>query len=162
MRVARKEIRESAVLERLLGSCPVGRLGTIGRDGFPMIKPLKFVYLAGRIYFHSARAGEKMDDIARDNRVCFEVDMPLGFARAMDNPCRAGYRYQSVIVQGRARIVDDQDERLTALRGLMEKYQPEGGYGGFGEDALAVTSVVAIEAVHMTGKHDLGDDRGAS
>jgi nitroimidazol reductase NimA-like FMN-containing flavoprotein (pyridoxamine 5'-phosphate oxidase superfamily) len=156
MRVKRKEIRERDVVELLLRNCQVGRLGTVGSDGYPMIKPLNFIYLDGRIYFHSAREGEKIDHIARDDHVCFEVDFPLKFVKAVDNPCKADYLYRSVIIRGRARLVDERDERLRVLRGLMEKYQPEGGYGAFPEEKLALTAVVAIDVEEMTGKEDLG------
>ncbi len=152
----KKEIRDSSVVEALLRNCQVGRLGTIGSGGYPMVKPLNFVYLDGRIYFHSAREGEKIDDIARDNRVCFEVDVPIGFVKAVDNPCKADYLYQSVIIRGRAHVVGERDERLRVLRGLMEKYQPEGGYGAFREEKLALTAVVAIDVENMTGKEGLG------
>ena len=50
MRVARKEIQDRTIVEELLAGSPVGRLGTIGRDGYPMIKPLNFAYRRGRIY----------------------------------------------------------------------------------------------------------------
>ena len=75
MRKANKEIRDRSIIEGLLNSCPVGRLGTIGKDGYPMIKPLNFAYHDGKIYFHTALAGEKIDDIKRDSRVCFELDL---------------------------------------------------------------------------------------
>ncbi len=156
MRVRIKEMRDRGVVEALLRICQVGRLGTIGKEGYPMVKPLNFVYLDGRIYFHSARQGEKIDDIERDNRVCFEVDVPIGFVRAVDHPCKADYLYRSVIIKGRAGVVGERDERLRVLRGLMEKYQPEGGYGAFSEDKLALTTVVAIDVEEMTGKEDLG------
>ncbi|HNT43091.1 MAG TPA: pyridoxamine 5'-phosphate oxidase family protein [Syntrophorhabdaceae bacterium] len=155
MRATKKEIRDPAVLAGLLRHCPVGRLGTVGADGSPMIKPLSFVYLDGDIYFHSAREGEKMDDVKRDARVCFEIDLPAGYVRSDASPCRAGYRYQSVIVKGRALVVEDRETRLRALRALMEKYQPEGGYGPFPEDKLALTAVVRIAIDHISGKQDL-------
>ncbi len=156
LRVAKKQIRDRDVVEGILRACRVGRLGTIGGEGYPMVKPLNFVYLDGRIYFHSAREGEKIDDIARDNRVCFEVDSPVRFVKAEGNPCSADYLYRSVIIRGRAHLVEQRDERLKALRALMEKYQPEGGYGAFPEDKLALTAVVAIGIEEMTGKEDLG------
>jgi hypothetical protein len=37
----------------------------------------------------------------------------------------------------------------------MEKYQPEGGYGPFPEDKIALTAVVRIAIDHITGKEDL-------
>jgi nitroimidazol reductase NimA-like FMN-containing flavoprotein (pyridoxamine 5'-phosphate oxidase superfamily) len=158
MRLAKKEIPDRAEVEDILRKGQVGRLGTTGRDGCPMVKPLNYVYLNGRIYFHSAREGEKMADIARDNRVCFEVDFPLGYVKAEGNPCSADYRYRSVIIKGRAHVVEEREERLKALGGLMEKYQPEGGYYGFCEDKLALTAVVRINVVEMTGKEDMGKE----
>ncbi|MGA3174937.1 MAG: pyridoxamine 5'-phosphate oxidase family protein [Syntrophorhabdales bacterium] len=155
MRQAKREIRDKDVIEGILRDSPVGRLGTMGRDGYPMVKPLNFVYLDGRIYFHSAREGEKIADMARDDRVCFEVDLAVAFVKAVGDPCGAGCLYRSVIVRGRARVVEERDERLKALKGLMEKYQPEGGYGAFPEEKLAITAVVRIDIVEMTGKERL-------
>lgn len=66
--------------------------------------------------------------------------------------------YRSVIIRGRAHIVAGRQERVSALRALMQKYQPEGGYGGFPEEKLALTAVVRIDIVEMTGKQDLGNE----
>jgi hypothetical protein len=131
VRREKKRIQNKATIDKLLHSCPVGRLGTIGKDGYPRIKPLNFVYLDGRIYVHSAKEGEKIDDISRDSRVVFEVDEPIGYVKSDINPCSAKYLYRSVIIKGRAAIVHDEKERLRALGFLMEKHQPEGGYGEF-------------------------------
>ena len=137
-------------------SAHVGRLGTITSEGWPMIKPLNFVYLEGRIYFHSAMEGEKVDDIKRDPKVCFEVDLPIALVKADKNPCRAEYLYRSVIAKGIAYIVNDNKEKLDALKGLMIKYQPKDGHGEFLEDKLKITLVVRIDIEEMIGKEDLG------
>ena len=156
MRKYHKEIRDAGVVTELLKTCHVGRLGTIGRDGYPMVKPLNFAYAEGRIYFHTAREGEKIDDIRRDCRVCFEVDLPIAFVRGDNNPCRAEYLYRSVIIRGTARIVDSREEQIFGLRCLMEKYQPGAGYGEFSDEKLGITGVVRIDIEEMTGKEDLG------
>ena len=158
MRIAKKEIHDRKVIEGLLAGSPVGRLGTTGRDGYPMIKPLNFAYHQGKIYFHSAPEGEKIEAILWDSRVCFEVDLPIAYVRSTGIPCKADYLYQSVIIRGRAHIVADREERVEALKALMQKYQPEGGYGGFPEDKLALTAVVRIDIAAMTGKQDLGKE----
>lgn len=158
MRQAKKEIKDKNIVINLLKRCHVGRLGTIGADGYPMVKPLNFAYHEGKIYFHSAKEGEKIDDIKRDNRVCFETDLPIALVKSKGSPCKAEYLYQSVIIKGRAYIVEEKAERLAALRSLMIKYQPEGGYGDFPEDKLALTGVVRIDIEHMTGKEDLGKE----
>lgn len=159
MRVAKKEIHDPAILKELLAWAKVGRIGTMGQDGYPMIKPVNFVHHRGRIYFHSARSGEKIETILRDVRVCFEVDRPIAFVRSTGIPCKADYLYRSVIIRGRAHVVCDREEKVAALMALMEKYQPEGGYGTFPEEQLAGTAVVRIDIVEMTGKQDMGKEQ---
>ena len=62
MRKLNKKITDPSVILDLLNTCHIGRLGTVGSDGRPTVKPLKFAYHEGRIYFHCAREGEKLDD----------------------------------------------------------------------------------------------------
>ena len=156
MRKANKEIMDRTIIDGLLRTCPVGRFVTNGKDGFPIAKPVNFSYLDGRIYFHSAQEGEKIEDIKRDDRVCFETDLSIAFVRAKNQPCEASYLYRSVIVKGRASLVTDAQERTAAFRCLMEKYQPDGGYGAYLQEKLGITAIVRIEVQEMTGKEDLG------
>jgi nitroimidazol reductase NimA-like FMN-containing flavoprotein (pyridoxamine 5'-phosphate oxidase superfamily) len=159
MRKSKKEIHDKSIITDLLNACGVGRLGTNGGDGFPMVKPLNYVYHDGNIYFHSAKEGEKIDDIKRDNRVCFEIDLPIALVRSRAEPCRADYFYRSVIIKGRAFLVEGEGERMTALKALLHKYQPEGGYSDFLESKLAITAVIRIEIEEISGKQDLGRDK---
>jgi nitroimidazol reductase NimA-like FMN-containing flavoprotein (pyridoxamine 5'-phosphate oxidase superfamily) len=156
VRKANKEIKDNSVIEQLLKTCHVGRLATNSRDGYPVVKPVNFAYQNGQIYFHTALEGEKIEDIARDNRVCFETDLPIAFVRAMNQPCGAEYLYRSVIIKGRASLVEDLEERMRAFRSLMEKYQPEGKYGPYVKEKLGRTGIVRIDVETMTGKEDLG------
>ena len=159
MRQAKKEIKDEGLIVDLLNTCHVGRLGTLGKDGYPMVKPLNFAYGDGYIYFHSAREGEKIEDIKRNNRVCFEVDLPIALVKSRETPCRAEYLYRSVIIKGRAYIVEEAGERIQGLKLLMKKYQPEGGYGEFSEDTVKITGIVRIDIEEITGKEDLGKEQ---
>ena len=158
MRRANKEIKDSNVIREILEQCKVGRLGTTGKDGYPMVKPLNFVFHEKKIYFHTAKEGEKIEDLGRDNRVCFEVDLPVAFLRARDQPCEAEYLYRSVIIKGRATIMEAAEEKVSALKLLMEKYQPEKKFREFPEAKLDINGVVRIDIEEMTGKEDLGKD----
>lgn len=179
MRRWKKEIKDWAVIIDLLNTCNVGRLGTNGKDGYPMVKPLNFAYNPpsnsplskggdravkggqggfGSIYFHTAKEGEKIEDIKRDDRVCFEVDMPITYVKAKNQPCEADYLYRSVIIKGRSYIVEDRDEKIFGLNCLMQKYQPEGSYGDYLEEKLKITGIVRIDIEEMVGKEDLGKD----
>ena len=156
MRKTNKEITDRSVIEGLLTTCPVGRFATSGKDGYPNVKPVNFAYHIGKIYFHSALEGQQIKDIRRDGRVCFETDLAIAVVRAKNEPCEASYLYRSVIIKGRASLVDDPQERMAALRSLMEKYQPNGGYGAYLPGKLAITGIVRIDVQSMTGKEDLG------
>jgi nitroimidazol reductase NimA-like FMN-containing flavoprotein (pyridoxamine 5'-phosphate oxidase superfamily) len=155
MRQDKREIKNRETIIGLLNTTHVGRLGTTGKDGYPMIKPLNFACDAKTVYFHSAYEGEKIEDITRDNRVCFEIDRPIGYCRATANPCDASYAYQSVIIKGRASIVTDEKEKIYALRLIMDKYQPEGRYGSFSNDKIGITAVIKIDIEEMVGKENI-------
>ena len=134
----------------------VGRIATINRKGIPVIKPINFLYWDGKIYFHSSTKGEKIGDIRRRGTICFEVDEPIAFVPATGSACRSSYYYRSIIVKGNAAIVNQQEKKLKILERLMEKYQPEGGYGGITEETLKRTAVIEISIQEMTGKENLG------
>jgi hypothetical protein len=160
MRKQNKRITDVSVIADLLATSHVGRLGTVGSDGWPMIKPLNFAYSDGRIYFHCALEGEKLLHIRHDNRVCFEVDLPIAYLRGTsENPCRAEYFYRSIIARGRAHIVEDLTEKVQALRVLMHKYQPDGQWREFPPEKLAITGIVRIDIEELSGKEELGKDR---
>lgn len=159
MRRSEKEIKDEAIIIDLLNTCHVGRLGTIDKDGYPMVKPLNFAYYEGKIYFHTAKEGEKIENIKRDSRVCFEVDLPIAYVKASNNPCKADYLFRSVIIKGRAKIIEERNEKLFALNCLMEKYQRTGGYGEYTEAQLIKVGIVRIDIEKMVGKEDLGNER---
>jgi nitroimidazol reductase NimA-like FMN-containing flavoprotein (pyridoxamine 5'-phosphate oxidase superfamily) len=159
MRRSEKEIGDRRTVEELLASCRVGRLGTVGSDGYPMVKPLNFAYRDGAIYFHTARSGEKIDHIRRDARVCFEIDQPVAYVRPKTAPCEANFLFRSVIVRGRASMVEDGAEKVEALRLLMDKYDGAGRWSGFNPKELAAVNVVRIDVEEMVGKESLNDGR---
>lgn len=157
MRKSSKRITDMAVIVDLLNTVPVGRLGTIGPDGWPMIKPLNFAYLDGRLYFHCALEGEKLDHIRYESRICFEADLPIAYVNGShENPCRATYLYRSVIIRGQARLIEEPAEKVRALDALMAKYQPAETFGGYPEEKLAMTGIVRIDIEELVGKQELG------
>lgn len=157
MRRAEKQIVDPELVAEVLGACHVGRLGTVGRDGYPRVKPLNYVYEEGRIYFHTAREGEKIEDLARDERVCFEVDLPLAYVRPSSEACQANYLFRSVIALGRARLVQEEAEKLEALTLLMKKYGGPSQPASFSEKGLKAVGVVRIDLEQVVGKEHLGE-----
>ena len=157
MRKPHKRITDPAVIFATMDSCQVGRLGTISSDGWPTIKPLNFARDGWALYFHCAQEGEKLDDIRRDNRVCFEVDLPVAYVKGEpDRPCRAEYLYRSVIIRGRAAKVDERGEKIRALDCLMQKFQPGVTFSGYSDEKLEITGIVRIDIDDISGKEELG------
>ncbi|MBM4307080.1 MAG: pyridoxamine 5'-phosphate oxidase family protein [Deltaproteobacteria bacterium] len=156
MRRPERKIENKKTIADLLERSLVGRMATVNSQGFPVIKPVNYVYWDGRIYIHSSKKGEKIRDIRRGSPVCFELDQPIAYAPANGPACMAGYYYRSVIIKGKAVLVRDEDGKLKVLEKLMEKYQPEGGYGAMAPEIVKKTAVIEISIQEMTGKEKLG------
>ncbi len=151
MRRRDKEITERVVIEEILREQEVGRLAT-AVDSEPYVVPINFVYSDDKVIFHSHRDGKKMTNIARNPRVCFEVDS--GEIVKADKPCDFSWRYMSVIVRGRAKVVEDEERRLAYLRKLSDKYSPGKGRALTMEDVAKNPQLVLVEIYidEMTGK----------
>lgn len=165
MRRKHCEITDPLDIERILSSTTIGRLATHGADGYPYITPVNFVYYERNIYFHSASKGEKMDNLVRDPKVCFEVDIPLAYLDAGFDPdrriCHLHQYYHSVIIRGMARVVPDSPLKVAALNALVSKQERRAGYEPVNEDmpAYKACKVVEIEPVSISAKSDLGQNK---
>lgn len=156
MRHPERELNDQETIDAILRQAPIGRIATVNRKGVPVIKPLNFLYLDGKIYIHSSMKGEKIKDIQRGSPVCFEVDESIAYRVAGELACKAGYYYRSIIIKGKARFVEDRHKKMEILERMMEKYQPEGNYGEFDAEVLTKTAVIEISVKEITGKENLG------
>jgi uncharacterized protein len=154
MRRDYQEVTERATLERWLDEALVGRLATVDEDGFPVIKPVNFAYADGRVYFHSATEGEKLDDIRRSVQVGFEVDRLITISEPPERGCQTHAFYQSIIIRGRARILEDRAAKEAALGLLVRKYSP--AVADTPLKGVENTAVVEVIVERMTGKEDFG------
>jgi nitroimidazol reductase NimA-like FMN-containing flavoprotein (pyridoxamine 5'-phosphate oxidase superfamily) len=124
-----------------------GVLALHGEDGYPYGVPIDFLYEDGRIYFHGARQGHKMDAIRADPRVSFTV-----YDAGVPVEGKEGPDVRSVIVFGRVSVIEDHDRAMEVVRRIGLKYVSP----AYTEDVLSRTerSVQALELVidHMSGK----------
>ena len=156
MRRAEREIKDQVTIKALLDQSHVGRMATINRKGYPVIKPVNYVYWDGKIYLHSSVKGEKMSDIRRGSPICFEVDQPISYIPAKGPACKASFYYRSILIKGEAALVNPRKKKKEIIEKLMEKYQPEGGYEEIAEEILQRTAVIEISIKEITGKENLG------
>jgi len=156
MRRPEREIKDQETIKALLDQSHVGRVATVNRRGYPVIKPVNYLYRDGKIYLHSSRKGEKISDIRRGSPVCFEVDQPVAYVPARGPACKASFYYRSILIKGEAALVNSRKKKTEILEKLMERYQPEGGYGEIAEEILQKTAVIEISVKELTGKENLG------
>lgn len=105
--------------EEILNQGTSGVLAAAGEEGWPYAVPLSYVWQGGRVLFHFALAGCKLDAIRRDARVSFCV-----IGRDQIVPEEYTTYYRSVIVFGRVRVIDSPEEKRRAIEALAEKYRP--------------------------------------
>ena len=104
-----------AVLERGTN----GVLALSGDDGYPYAVPISYAYRDGRLYFHCAKTGHKLDAIARSDKASFCV-----VDQDQIHPEAYTTWFRSVIVYGTIEILEDEQEKRTAIEKLAEKYAP--------------------------------------
>ena len=119
LRRARQALAPAAC-QAILAAGSSGVLAVAGDDGYPYAVPLSYVFAGGRLYFHCARAGHKLDAVRRCPKASFCVV-------AQDDVLPEKYTtlYRSVIVFGRVRELTDPAEQRAAALALAEKYAPE-------------------------------------
>ena len=121
------EVTDPESIEKILSKATIGRLATTDLEGYPYITPVNFVSYQGNIYFHCALTGEKLDNIARNNKVGFQVDIPLAYLDSQfsddGSPCKLHQFYQCVVMRGTARVVDETQLKTKALNALVEKHE---------------------------------------
>ena len=106
---------------RILKQAYRGFLSVNGDGAYPYSVPINFVFEDGKLYFHSAREGHKLDAIRACDKACFTVlDEPE------KEPGDWWYHVKSVICFGRVSIVADEGERQDRFRSLAAKYFPAG------------------------------------
>lgn len=125
-----------------------GTLAVLGDDGYPYAVPLSYVYEDSKIYFHCAKTGHKMEAIINNDKVSFCI-----IAQDQIIPEEYTTYYRSVIVFGKARLLENEEKR-HAVEVLAKKYSPEDEAGRAKEIEESFNRVVMVEIAieHMTGK----------
>lgn len=139
----------------MLAYSMVGRLATVSANGIPYVIPVHFAYdnENKKIYIHGLIRGQKIDNITANPNVCFEADHFDTFIMPPENsPCDVNTQYQSVIVTGTAKLLEDEKEKTDALNLIVEKYTPLLAGMPFG-NAIKATAVIEITVNEITGKY---------
>ena len=118
MRRKRQQLSEEESVA-ILKKATAGTLALLGDNDYPYAVPLSYVYQEGRIYFHSALDGHKVDAIRKCDKASFCV-----IEQDDVQPEKYTTFFRSVIAFGRIHIIEDEHEKLETARMLGNRYNP--------------------------------------
>lgn len=149
MRRFKQQVSEAECI-RILQQERRGVLSMLGEDGYPYGIPMDHWYCSedGKLYFHGAKVGHKIDSISRCDKVSYCV-------------YDGGYRKEgewarnvtSVVVFGRISLVTDVEKARTICEHLCRRFTDDEAYIQTElRSALARVQCLELSIDHMTGK----------
>ncbi len=147
MRRFKQQLSEKESIE-ILKTGKTGILGVLGDNGYPYTVPINYVYEDGKIYFHGAKVGHKIDAIKQCNKVSLCV---IERDDVIKDELTTYFR--SVILFGKARILETDEEIFHAVSVLSLKYNNDKEVVDKGiKKEWGRLSCVEIVIEHITGK----------
>lgn len=140
---------DAAEANEIMNRCTNGVLSINGDNGYPYGVPVSYAYADGRIYFHCAREGYKVDLLKKDPHVSFTVV-------AQDDIIPEDFNtlYISAIAFGRARLIDDPEEMRKIHGYIIDKYSKGHEESGdrYLDSSISEIYMVEITVDHITAK----------
>lgn len=147
MRRAKQQLSREEC-EEVLASAPRGVLSVLGENGYPYGVPLNFMWHEGKLYFHGAREGHKLDALAAHDKASFTV---------LDEGTREEGQwwltFRSVIVFGRVRRIEDEARAREILMLIGQRYfPPEKDVAESVEHSMPRVAMLEMCIDHLSGK----------
>ncbi len=149
MRRTKQYVPETECIE-ILKKADTDVLALIGDGDYPYAVPLNFVYDSGKIYFHSAMAGHKVDAAAKNEKASFCV-----IDKDKVVPEEYATHYRSIIIFGKIKIMEDEPAKRDAIEKLAIKYAPKDSAENRNyeiDDSMDHLCMLELSIEHMTGK----------
>jgi uncharacterized protein len=154
-RVTRKPDRGSYDLEliyRILDEAFVCHVAFVA-DGQPFVVPTNYVRAGDKLFLHGSTASRLMKTLATGVPFCLSVTLLDGI---VFSPTATGHsvNYRSVVVMGKAEVVEGHDAKLAAMRDFVE-YVIRGRWDTVrppSERELKGTMVLAVPLVEASAK----------
>ncbi|MBR0415532.1 MAG: pyridoxamine 5'-phosphate oxidase family protein [Clostridia bacterium] len=127
-----------------------GVLSVIGENGYPYGIPLNHYYdeTDGKLYFHGAKEGHKLDAIKVCDKVCYTV-----FDKGYRKESEWALNVKSVVVFGKIALVKDEEQAREICTALCRKFTDDEKYLEHElQHALPRVQCLALTPEHMTGK----------
>lgn len=122
-------------------------------DGHPFVIPTGYARAGDKLYIHGSQASRMLRTLSQGIDVCVTVTLIDGLVLAR-SAFHHSMNYRSVVVLGQAAVVEDESEKLAALRAFSDHVVP-GRWGDArkpNEQELRATTVLSLPLVEVSAK----------
>ncbi len=140
-------------IESILREEKVGYLG-MSVEEKPYVVPLNYGYVEGKILFHCALTGKKLEYLKRNPQVCFTVGRQSSRLVRHPQGAHCPIDTDSVICYGMARIVEAPQDKQKLLNIYNRCLQPDAEE--IPAEAISNCCAVEIKITEMTGRQQRG------
>ena len=147
--------REVTDLEEIIGILDRAKIVHVGMvDGDrPYVVPMNYGYIMTEgkltLYLHGAPRGRKLDVLRANPNVFVEIDTDI-IPFEGEVACKYGLCYSSIMGEGVAEIVEETEQKKSALSLLMKTQT--GKDFEFDDKMVSVVSVIKIDVAEYTAK----------
>ncbi|MBW6492409.1 MAG: pyridoxamine 5'-phosphate oxidase family protein [Lentimicrobium sp.] len=151
MRRVKQEITDKKIIDEILSTSDICRLGFIDMDR-PYILPFNYGYKDEFIYIHCANDGKKIDLIKKNNTVCIEIEQIAKIER-YEKACKWATTYRSVIGYGKVEIITDYEQKRQGLDVIMKHNGANFSHDlNYEKNQVDAMSILKVEITEMSGK----------
>ncbi len=122
-------------------------------NGSPCVIPTGYARQGDRLIFHGSTASRMMRSLSEGIDVCITVTLIDGIVLAR-SAFHHSFNYRSVVMFGRATLITDKEEKMSALEAFTEHIMP-GRWSEVripNEQELKATSVLALPLAEVSAK----------
>lgn len=145
-----KQLMSRTDTETVLEKNTSGVLALSGDDDYPYAVPISYAWVNNKLYFHCAQAGHKVDSVRRNCKASFCV-----IDKDTIIPEKFTTYFRSVIVFGKIRFIEDENDKRAALEFIAKKYSPHAAQESVISEidgALGRVCIMELIPDHITGK----------
>ncbi len=145
-----KDITLESELSEIIDKSKICHVGFVDNN-IPYVLAFNFGFDGKSIFLHCAKEGRKIDILNKNNNVCveFDTDHEL-FARNEEVACSWRMRYKSALVFGKAKFVENYDDKIEGLKILMKHYSNMNF--SFSEPSVNNICIIKIDVDKITGR----------
>ncbi|MDJ0591302.1 MAG: pyridoxamine 5'-phosphate oxidase family protein [Pleurocapsa sp. MO_226.B13] len=121
-RLPKRGSRERELIYSILDEALIAHVGFIGNNQ-PFVIPMAYGRKGDRLYLHGSSVSRLIKTLERGVEVCFTVTLldALVVARSLFHH---SMNYRSVVLFGKAQLVESESEKMTALQAFTEQMIP--------------------------------------